>query len=84
MKKKLIPLVTDDEQFWDAEFNIWDYLSYPENHTTIFIARPVDDPIEAARLYKLNHNPERANKEWSFLDKVYPMYCNLFPKSWRK
>ena len=82
MSKKLIPLVWDTEEFWECDFP--SYLSFPENHTTIFIARPVDDPIEAERLYKLNHNPERANKEWAFLDKVYPMYCNLFPKSWRK
>lgn len=80
MKKRFIPLVFDTEEFWESECP--SLLSFPENHKTIFIARPVDDPIEAARLYKLNHNPERANAEWKWLDnlcsKVYTQYCKLW------
>lgn len=58
-----------------------------ENLSRIWIKPPF--PIdsqegmdEAARLYKLNHNRERANKEWKFLDdfcgKVYKNYCKLW------
>lgn len=50
----------------------------------IWITRPVDNQWEAERLYKENHNSERANREWSWLNRVYPIYCNLFPKSWMK
>lgn len=76
--------VFQGEDFWRGGFRPFMGMYAPLCTTDIWIARPVDDPIEAERLYKLNHNPERANKEWSFLNNVYPMYCNLFPKSWMK
>ena len=34
----------------------------------IFIARPVDNEVEAYRIYKENHNSDRANKDWNFLN----------------
>lgn len=82
---KLIPIVWDDKEQWnsppsrfgspygyprDMKFNIFDVGNKGENME------------EGAKIYKLNHNSERANREWEWLDnlcsKIYTKYCRLW------
>lgn len=65
--------VFSDPEFHNSKFGPTPtpYPSKVPSLGSIFIPRPKDDPAEAYRLYKENHNSARANKEWNFLNVAY-------------
>lgn len=75
----MIPLIWDNKEEWNSpppKFGSAYGLAFEPK---VFIDRPEDNPVEAARLYKENHNSARANQEWKWLDdfcgRVYGAYC---------
>jgi hypothetical protein len=82
MKKKTMQWVWDDEEFFTTRARPFAGAYAPLWSTDIWIRRPVDNPIEAERLYKENHNSERANAEWAWLDKLCLNIHNKYRKLW--